>query len=175
MPTDSRLHDELRRLNEGPRLDERPGGIGTVRFVAPCPFGANEVLAKVKSVLRIVDQVALTHWLSHEEWAAKLPEWFTARCAPEETREEADEWLVRWKNLPPEEQARIREEGDWSLDNWLYWLQPPNRQWFWWDAKALDDIDHIIVAVEVEAWPFPWASLKWLFKAAGASALEAEE
>lgn len=89
--------------------------------------------------------------------------------------EQAKQWLAWWKGLPPTEQTRAEIEKDWSLDNWLYWMEPGNRQWFWWDAKMLEDYDHIALAIEVEAWPFPWGALRWLFRAAGASAVEAEE
>lgn len=171
----SQLEAELQRLKDGPRPTEKPSGGGTVRFVARCPLGASDVLAKASSVLKTVDEIALTGWLGNEEWSRKLPEWFTSACAPPMSQEQAERWLAWWKALPPEEQSRAENEKDWSLDNWLYWMQPENRQWFWWDGKTLDDCDHILVAVVVEAWPFPWGSLRWLFKAAGASAFEPEE
>lgn len=170
-----RLAEELRRLDNGPAPGEKPGGAGTVRFIAPCPLGAAEVLDRVKSVLQTVDEVALSGGLSDAQWEARLPGWFTARCAPPVSREEAERRLAWEKSLPPDEQARLNRETEWSLDAWLYWLEPSRREWFWWDAKALDDIDHIMVAVEVDGWPFPWDALRWLFKAAGASDLKAEE
>ena len=170
-----RLEAELRRLENAPRPTEKPGGVGTVRFVARCPLGASSVLAKVISVLKSVDEIARNDWPTEERWLAILPEWFTSACASPMTPEQAEQWLVWWKGLPPNEQARAEIEKDWSLDSWLYWMEPNNRQWFWWDAKALDDCDCILLAVEVEGWPFPWGSLRWLFKAAGASALEPEE
>jgi hypothetical protein len=175
MAEDIQLEAELRRLKNAPRPDEKPGGAGTVRFVAQCPHGASDILAKVTSLLKTIDEVALNGWPTDEQWAVKLPEWFTSACAPPMTQEKAERWLAWWKGLPPDEQARAEIEKDWSLDSWLYWMEPNNRQWFWWDAKALDDCDHILVAIEVEAWPFPWGSLRWMFKAAGASALEPEE
>ena len=171
----SRLEAELQRLQSGPRLGEKPSGVGTVRFVARCPLGSTDVLARATSLLKTIDKIALTDWPADEQWASKLPEWFTSACASPITQEQAERWLAWWKGLRANEQARAEIEKDWSLESWLYWMQPGNRQWFWWDAKALDDCDHILVAVEVEAWPFPWGSLRWLFKAAGASALEADE
>jgi hypothetical protein len=48
------------------------------------------------------------------------------------------------------------------------------RQWFWWDA-IIDDACTIRIAVEVEAYPFAWGSLEWLFKASGATIVQAEE
>ena len=170
-----RLEAELRHLRNPPRADEKPHGVGTVRFVARCPFGAEEILNKVISVLEIVDEATLNGALTEEQWAFRLPEWFVSACALPMTAEQAEQWLKRWKALPSEEQTRVEIEKDWSLDNWLYWMEPENRQWFWWDAKVLDDCDHILVATEVEVWPFPWGSLRWLFKAAGAFAFEPED
>ena len=54
-------------------------------------------------------------------------------------------------------------------------MKRENRQWYWWDAKLANDGAHIFLAVQVECWPFPWGSLRWLFKAAGASNVIAEE
>jgi len=170
-----RLSAELRRLREGPHPTEQPTGIGTVRFVARCPVGAASVLRNTSDVLRIVDEAALVGWLTEEQWRDRLPSWFISACASPMTDTEANKWLAWWKNLSPEEQTRTEAEKDWSLDAWLYWMKPENRQWFWWDSRILDGCDHIVVAVEVEAWPFPWGSLRWLFRAAGASALEPEE
>jgi hypothetical protein len=170
----SLLNAEMQRLKQGPRSADQPGGVGIVRFVARCPVGANDVLLRATSVLRTINEASLTGWLTDEQWEEKLPEWFTAACAPPMTQEQAEAWLSRWKKLPPDKQARAEIEKDWSLENWLFWMEPDNRQWFWWDAKVLDDSDHIIVAVEAAVWPFPWGSLRWLFTAAGASALEPE-
>lgn len=169
------LQAELQRLQRGPSPGEMPNGVGTVRFVARCPLGAADVLARAASLLKTIDELALTGWPADEQWSGKLPEWFTSACAPPMTQEQAERWLSWWKGLPADERARVEIEKDWSLDSWLYWMHPDNRQWFWWDAKALDDCDHVLVAVEVEAWPFPWGTLRWLFRAAGASALDAEE
>jgi hypothetical protein len=171
----SRLEAELRRLGDAPHQNEKPIGVGTIRFVARCPLGAGDVLERVISVLRTIDEVALEGWPTDEQWATKLPEWFTSACASSMTPDEAERWLAWWRGLPPDEQERSEREKDWSLDSWLYWMEPCNRQWYWWDAEVLDDCDHILVAVEVEAWPFPWGALRWLFKTAGASALEPEE
>jgi len=168
----SQIEGELRRLNRAPAPDEKSSGVGTVSFVARCPLGGKDVWARVISVLKIVDETALTGWPTDEQWAVKLPEWFTSSCAAPMTQEQAERWHAWWKGLSAVEQAKAESEKRWSLDSWLYWLQPENRQWFWWDATELGDSDHIIVAVEVEAWPFPWGSLRWLFKAAGASNLE---
>ena len=173
--TYSYLEAELRRVEHGPSSGEKPDGVGGVRFLVRCPFGTNDVLAKAKSVLKIVDEAALRGWPADGKSTPSLPEWFTSACVAEMSSEQAKRWLAWWKTLSPEKQTRAEIEKDWSLDNWLYWMEPSNRKWFWWDAKVLEGYDHIALAVEVQAWPFPWGSLRWLFRAAGASAMEAEE
>jgi hypothetical protein len=171
----TRLEAELRRLDHAPHPNEKPGGVGTVRFVARCPLAASDVLAKAISLLKTVDEVALGGWPAEERWAAKLPEWFTARCAPALTRDEAERRIAQRKTLPPDEQARVAQEADWSLAGWLYWMEPSHRQWFWWEARVSNDRTNLLVTIEVDGWPFPWGSLRWLFKAAGASDVEPEE
>ncbi len=172
---DSRIETEMLHLRNGPASDERPGGMGTVRFVAPCPMDPDLVLERVKSVLLALDEVASMEWLTDEEWKRELPEWFVSRCAKPLTLKQADERLRLRKKLPLEEELRVIDEYDWSLPEWLYCVNPTNRQWYWWDAKAIPEEGMIRVAVEVLDWPFPWSDLRWLFRVAGASTLEAEE
>jgi hypothetical protein len=165
----SMLQAELSRLRTERLANEKTDGIGAVRFIVRCPLGAPDVLRRAKEVLSILDEAGLQEWPSDEEWTKKLPWWFVSACAPPMTTQQANEWLASWRKLPPNEQAQMEIEKDWALPDWLYWMQPENRQWCWWDAKAVDDIDHIVVAVVVEAWPFSWGALRWLFKTAGAS------
>ncbi len=170
MGTIVQIESELRRLASGTALNEAPSEIGLVRFIARCPFGVDEVLEKVKSVLKSVDASALIHDKNTAGWI--LPGWFVAACTPQMNPDEASEWLDSWKKLSLDEQIIAEEEKGWSLEEWLYWMEPVNRQWFFWDAEVSGACDHIILAVQVDSWPFPWGSLKWLFKAAGASSLE---
>lgn len=169
-----RLERELRHLLEGPAANEKPAGMGTVRFIAQCDGDSWQVLSKAKTVLTELDQVAIKDWPPDSAWREVLPDWFVARCAPERTRDEAEEWLKWWRTLPADEQARVENEKAWSLSDWLYWFQPENRKWFWWDAAELD-ANKIVVAVEVDDWPFPWAALAWLLRASGATRVDAEE
>jgi hypothetical protein len=171
----SRLSAELQRLEHRPTSTEMPQGVGIVRFLVRCPYETSEVLAKAKEALKIVDKATLAGWPANGDLIPRLPQWFLSACAEEMSPDQATQWLSWWKSLPPEEQSKAEIEKDWSLDNWLYWMEPRNRQWFWWDAKVLEDYDHIALAIEVECWPFPWGSLRWLFRAAGAAAVEAEE
>jgi len=158
-------------LASGADASEKPSGIG-VQFAISCPFGADEVLTKAKDILKIVGDAAIAGWPFNKNIIVKLPDWFTAACSPEMSPEDAQRWLTWWRSLSPREQRKAELEKGWSLENWLYWMEPDNRQWFWWDAKIIDN--DIALAIEVEGWPFPWGSLRWLFLASGASAIETE-
>jgi hypothetical protein len=76
-------------------------------------------------------------------------------------------------STPLDEQARVEKTKTWSVSNWIYWFQPGERQWFWWDAVA-EDTDTLQVVVEVDGWPFPWKNLDWLLQAAGATCVQPE-
>jgi hypothetical protein len=168
---------ELKHLDAGPEPDESPSpasGIGIVRFDVHCSGNAADVLAKAKVVLQAVLSQSPVGWPPLDQWRAILPEWFVKGCAPEETKEEAQRHLKWLRTLPWDERARISEEERWSLANWLYWFEPKQRYWYWWDAMVATPA-LIRVAVEVTEWPFPWDALKWLFRACGAESVTAEE
>lgn len=158
--------DELRHLQYGPSPGERTGGAGMVEIVAACDGDAEQVLARSREVLGLIVARQSDGWLALEEWRDVLPGWFTNACADEESLEETERWLQWWRRLPPEEQARAVSERSWSLANWLHWLQPEERQWFWWDA-AVSGRDMLRVQVEVSSWPAPLGALEWLLRAAG--------
>jgi hypothetical protein len=171
---ENRLASERLHLIGGPAREEKPGGLGTVRFVAKCKGNAPEVLEKAKETLKAVNENSLPEWPSIDRWRQILPAWFVNRCAPERSQEEAENWLTWWKSLTPAEQKKVLAEEEWSLSNWIYWFQPDNRQWYWWDGVPLDR-NYVVIAVEVDAWPFAWGALRWLFRAAGADDLRSEE
>jgi hypothetical protein len=53
----------------------------------------------------------------------------------------------------------------------VHWFRPGERYWYWWDAEVKDtNTIHIKVIVQDE--PFPWGSLDWLLRAAGALSVE---
>ena len=84
------------------------------------------------------------------------------------SHEEAERWVAWWRTLAPADKARAESEKRWTLEDWLYWLTPSQRQWFWWDAVT--DGDHALrVTVEVADWPTALGALDWLLRAAGAS------
>ena len=57
--------------------------------------------------------------------------------------------------------------------DWLHWLEPDNRTWFWWDAAVTQD-DALRVMVEVPGASAPLGALEWLFKASGAGEVRPE-
>src|SRR5205085_11603936 len=127
-----------------------------------------------KNVLQVVLSQSPVGWPTLDEWRRLLPDWFVEKCAPEKTKDESDRWLKWWRSLPWDEQVRVNEELRWSLADWLYWFEPKQRYWYWWDARV-ESPDLIRLAVEVREWPFPWDALKWLFRASGAESVAAEE
>jgi hypothetical protein len=160
---------ELERVQWGPEPGQPVGGIGSVRIVARAPGQAEEVLYKAKEAMAVVASVNGDTWPSIEKWRELLPKWFVEACPPEPSKEQIGKFLLK----SPEER---RAEADMFTDlgSWLYWFQPENRYWFWWDGAVADE-DTIIVAIEVTEWPFPWEALRWLLRAAGASSVEAEQ
>lgn len=167
-----RLANERRHLLEGPAPDEKPGGLGTVRFIAWCSSDAEQVVERAKTVLKAVNKASMGEWPTDHAWRKLLPEWFVARFGPDLSQEEAEAEAARIIKLPPADQKRAAEEG-WSLRGWIYWFQAENRYWYWWDAKPLDD-KVVVFAVEVHEWPFPSGALVWILRAAGAEDVQAE-
>lgn len=158
--------DEQRRLFDGPQPDEEPGG-GLTTATARCAGDAPEVLARAREVMAAVLANSDGAWPSDEDWRGLLPSWFVEACADEETPEQTRERLARWEHLTFAERARETEHDAWSLDNWILWLEPEERQWFWWSAEAADP-DQVVLRVEVPDWPAPTGALEWLLRASGA-------
>lgn len=153
----------------GPEPGQSIGGLGTVRIIARCAGDSEQVLAKAKEVLSILISNEPVSVTDLGKWADALPEWLVSQFVPEPTKEEMDIYLA----LPYEERMKPEHNRP-SLKAWLYWFQPENRYWQWWDAAVLDK-DTLVVAIEVREWPFPWEALKWLLEACGAVSVEAEK
>lgn len=159
--------DERRHLVNGPRPGEEPGGAGTTTVVARGGLAPGTVLDRSREVLLAVLEYSERDWPTLSEWGSVLPAWFVSACAQQRSLQEAERWLAWWRTLSPEEQARAESEQPWSLEDWLYWLFPPERQWFWWDAVVRPEVS-LQVTVEVAGWPTALGSLQWLLRAAGA-------
>lgn len=171
------IQHELRVLQSSAIFNfEKPQSMGDVQFIAFCPIEPIGPLKNLIDILTIIDENSLGRgWPSEGDWRNKLPEWFTNSFTTPLTQDQAEQWLAQWSMLSPEEQQRAEIEKDWSLDNWLYWMEPENRQWFISDLKLLRDRSSILINASVECRPFPWGALRCLTKACGASRLETEE
>ena len=159
--------EELRHLISGPLPGEEPGGVGLVVVAAVCAGDAESVRARIQSVLATVVDHQQGPWPSLDEWQQLLPAWFLDACADEMSQEQAEAWVAWWRSLPADQQAVASQEQVWTLADWLYWLEPAERQWFVWHLR-LACADRIRVSVEVAGWPAPLGSLQWLLRAAGA-------
>lgn len=165
---------ERLRLGQRAPDDESPGGMGTVRFIARCIGNAPQVMERAKAVLKVINENSDGEWPSNDKWRELLPSWFVARCGPELSQQQAEAEAARWRSLPRDAQIRWEAERPWPLADWIYWFQPENRCWYWWDATTLND-DVLVVAVETHQWPCPSGALAWLLRAAGAQRIEAEK
>jgi hypothetical protein len=145
--------------------------MGTVRFIAWCASDADEVLAVAKQALEAALQLTESGMFQESAWRRALPDRFVKNSAPHPSQDE----IARESALPLEDRIRLQAERRWSVEMFMNSFLPDLnlRSWSWWDAAVLDP-SHIVVAVEVEDWPFPWESLRWLFRGAGAVELEPE-
>lgn len=163
--------EEARHLIFGPRPGEAAGGVGCIVVAVTGPEPVS-VLRRCREVLAVVIDHQAGVWPDVAGWQELLPSWFVEAC-PEESSEEADRWLEWWRSLPRDQQFEAERSRAWTLADWLYWLEPAERQWFWWDAKVEGDALHVIV--ELSGWPAPLGALEWLLRAAGASTVAFEE
>lgn len=165
--------EERRHLIDGPRPGEAPGGVGTVSVLAR-GTDACVLLDRCRAVLAVVLDHSGPEWPSLEQWESLLPAWFVAASGQERSREDAERWLAWWRTLSPSEKAKAESEKRWTLSNWLYWLTPSERQWFWWEAEVLRD-GALRVVVEIPGWPAPLGALDWMLRASGAAAVIHED
>ena len=165
--------EELRHLEHGPRPHEQSGGAGTVTVTASTndPEG---LLARCAEVMTAVLEETTVPWPPHRRWAEALPPWFVRRCAPESTPEQDAEWLAWWRSLNADRRLVEARDKPWSLSDWLHWLQPDERTWYWWGSGS-DGSREARIEVEVAGWPVPLGSLEWLLKACGADAVRLPE
>ena len=164
------VHEERRHLESGPRSDEQPGGAGLVVAILHCPANATAVLTRCREVLRVVIDHQIGRWPKVDEWRQLLPGWFVDSSS-DESEEEVEQWLAEWRSLPLDRRAAAEEKRPWSLADWLAWLEPEERQWFWWSASVEDD-NTLRVELEVHGSPAPMDAFTWLARAAGATSVD---
>lgn len=164
--------EELRHLVEGPRQAEVPGGVGLLEVRVSAPGAAAEVIARATAVLRVV--VSMSPDDFRGSWAKRLPRWFVDGCSPERTGEADEAWLSWWRGLEPEARTLAARERPWALADWMHWMHPEERQWFWWDA-CVENAGSAVVLLEIPGWPPAIGALEWLLRVAGAASVDAVE
>jgi hypothetical protein len=168
-----KICSELKRLRDGKIVNNSTDGQSTIKLEISCKENSEKVLINAKSVMIEIDQrvVNSKKWLSDDEWLNNIPGWFIDNCAKEQTDEETEKWLKWWKSQTIEKQSELEKNQVWSFINWIYWLEPSRRTWYWWDFEIVNP-NHFTLDVEVEEWPFPWGALRWLLIASGALNVE---
>lgn len=165
------MSSEVVRLDRGLDPGEVPQRGYLVSVVVRGELAA-QAIANAKEVLRNVAALPTSAFASGEAMSA-LPEWFVQACAREESNEEQASWLRWWRSLDGEARARAASERPWTVDDWLYWMRPDERQWFWWESRMASP-DAGLVSVEVADWPAAVGSLLWLLRASGVDDLVVE-
>jgi hypothetical protein len=160
--------EELRRL-----LAEDPGGAAGVAGYEFVAYSADSgrVLRNCREVMAVVLGQRADEWPSSDSWRELLPLWFVDVCGPELTREEADRQLAWLRSLPAKQQVAAEDAMPWSLSEWLEWLRPSERTWYWLGADASDQ-QELRVWVDVPGHPSPTGAVEWLLKASGATTVE---
>lgn len=162
---------ERERLRVSPQLTEKASGAGIARFIVSCN-DVPSVLSLGKKVLTIVNNHSTQSWPSFEEWSNILPSQFVEACFPELTEKEQEKQTRSWNSLSyGEKLSEASHDDKWTLSSWLSWLEPEEREWFWWNAVLFDEPlnnSHFLIEVTTLDPVFMSGALKWLFKASGA-------
>ncbi len=140
------MSSERERLERGPDPQE-PAPEGTVTLTYAAPEGPHTVLDRVRDALLAVIP-APNPWPSLEEWRQRLPAWFVEACS--------DDVAISTCVV-----------DKWSLRAWVWWFQPEQRRWTWWDGQAGDG--QVVLQVSpTDAGSLLLGALEWLLEAAGA-------
>jgi hypothetical protein len=138
---------ERDRIERGPDPDESPPA-GATALTYACAGDAGEVLGRVREVLVEVIP-APRPWPSLDGWRERLPRWFVEACS--------DDVLISTCVV-----------DKWSLRAWVWWFQPEQRRWTWWDGQATGD-ELVITVVPTDAGSLLLGALHWLLEASGAT------
>ncbi|WP_122094356.1 hypothetical protein [Rahnella sp. Larv3_ips] len=169
---------ERERLQNPPQSTEKATGVGIARFIVSCN-DVRAVLDLAKEVLITVNNHSTQNWPSLDEWSNVLPSQFVDGFLPEPTEKETEKQIQNWGGLSYEEKlTEASNDNKWTLSSWLSWLEPDEREWFWWNAVLFDaplNNSHFIIEVTALDSPFMSGALKWLFKACGAEEVISED
>jgi hypothetical protein len=142
----------------------------TIAVRVTCSAGSTACLSRMRDVLDRIES-APSPWPEVAEWERTLPPWFVAACATPMSRAEEDAFLRRWREMSDAERARESEAQQWSLPDWLYWMEPEQSAWRW-ITSSLVGAHELEVTLAIHDWPTPLGAFEWLAKTAGADHVE---
>jgi hypothetical protein len=164
--------DELTRITKALEVSDSPPGSLALSIEVHCSVGIDIMLTKLKSAIMAVSELGCKGWPDDAaQVTAHMPEWFLVACSSPMSKEEADEYMKKWRAMSEQSRSEAEESRRWSFDNWAYWMKPDQRTWFWWDARVTGR-DTVIIRVILNDYQAPWGSLRWLLRAAGASSIQ---
>ncbi|MCG3464226.1 hypothetical protein L7750_17420 [Xenorhabdus bovienii] len=144
-----KLEDEKNRVLSSFSVIKKDEGF-IVDYIANCnESSASDILDKVKEILLLIHENSFSTWPSIDKWSSILPKEFVSSFSDSD------------------------DSDDWTLNDWLYWLEPENRAWFLWDVKELGS-KCLKISIVVYEHPFPWEALEVLFMKMGTDELEEE-
>jgi len=162
---------EAPRIATGGCGDAPPPGMSLFAIDAVAESAAAEVLDRAREVMRGVLETLLRDTPEDRGPASAirhLPRWFVDASGPDQTPEDARDWLRQLERMPPDERAEAEAAQRWSVSDFMYWLEPDQREWWWWGAELLD-ADNLRICLAVQEPSFPHEALDWLLRASGAS------
>ena len=140
------MSSEPDRLARGPDPGEAAPP-DAVHRAYTCPGGAAAVLERTREVLGAIVP-APRPWPDLDGWRHRLPAWFVEACSDD----------VRVSTCVVDR---------WSLRAWVWWFQPEQRRWTWWDARAAGQQLTVTLA-PTGVGSLLLGSLEWLLEASGA-------
>lgn len=157
--------EELLRLM-GAAAESAPSSASLVAIAETGDSSA--VLERCREVLGVVLEFGEDNWPDLARWSGALPTWFVEACGPEKMPERSADWLAWHASLSPEERWDLADSEPWRLSEWIDWLRPSRRTWYWLGASAA--IPSVLtVWLVTQGSPAPTGALEWLLTVSGAT------
>lgn len=148
-----------------------PQGLFSRKIISSADDAA---LARLRDLLRTVDNFKKIDWDDLQKLVGSLPSWFIGACSAPLAADEENIWLSRWRQLSGEERLKFEEERGWSAIDWLYWLHPDQRTWFIASSEKYQDRSQHLKIITLE-WLVPLGALIWALRCAGAFMVEVRD
>lgn len=158
---------ELVRLHSGACGDTPPPGMSLFEVYAEASGTAQRVLDCSREVMTAILSAMRSVPAGGEDSAPTLPQWFLEASGPEQSPAETRAWLDRLASMPQAEREKAEAAERWSVEDFLYWFEPDQREWWWWGAEIRDE-DNVRICLVVREFSVPHDALDWLLRASGA-------